>query len=123
MVIVRSQVRNAPARPLCRNRETSRTTISEDLLREILRVVGRDALATEPRVDQGRIEVNQPLPRDGIRPIVQPLQQRGGRLGHGVSRSFITRGHGILADSESSISVSWDRMKRASLLHRWADSR
>src|SRR4051812_30603308 len=57
----------------------------EDLLREVLRILGRDALATEPGVDQGSIEVNQPLPRDGIQAIVQPLEQRGGRLGHGAS--------------------------------------
>ena len=75
MVIVRSQVRNAPTRPLCRNRDDLADDDLEDLLREILRVLGRDAVATQPGVDQGRIEVNQPSPRDGIRPIVQPLQQ------------------------------------------------
>ena len=34
-------------------------------------------------MDQGGIKINQPSPRDGVRSIVQPLQQRGGRLGHG----------------------------------------
>ena len=32
-------------------------------------------MATEPGVDQRRIEVNQPSPCDGIRPIVQPLSK------------------------------------------------
>jgi hypothetical protein len=46
----------------------------KDLLREVVRVFGRDALTTEPRVDQGGIEINQALPRDGVRTIVEPLQ-------------------------------------------------
>jgi hypothetical protein len=46
----------------------------KDLLREVVRVFGRDALTTEPRVDQGGIDINQALPRDGVRTIVQPLQ-------------------------------------------------
>src|SRR5262245_52732700 len=56
----------------------------EYLLREVLRVLSRDALPTKPRVDQRRIEINRPLPRDGIRTIMQPLQQIGSRLGHGA---------------------------------------
>jgi hypothetical protein len=35
----------------------------EDLLREILRILCRDSLATEPGLDQGSIEVDKTLPR------------------------------------------------------------
>ena len=75
----------------------------EDLLREVLRILGRDALATEPGVDQRSIEVNQPLPRDGIRAIVQPLQQRGGRLGHGTPVALL-RSAGIALPAVSTSS-------------------
>ena len=53
----------------------------ENLLREVLRVLSETPWRRSQALISGDIEVNQPSPRDGIRPIVQPFQQRGGRLG------------------------------------------
>jgi hypothetical protein len=56
----------------------------ENLLGQVVGLVGRHTLAPQPAADQGGIHVHQSPPRGVIAPIAEPLQERGGGLSHAV---------------------------------------